>query len=46
MWSSYFGAILLSATVFASDVIDLSDTDFDVKIQDEDIMLIEFFAPW
>lgn len=46
MWSSYFGAILLSATVFASDVIELSDKDFDAKIKDEDIMLIEFFAPW
>jgi len=31
---------------FASDVMDLSDSDFESKVKDQDIMLIEFFAPW
>lgn len=30
----------------ASDVIDLTDADFESKTKDHDMMLIEFFAPW
>ncbi|KAL9986344.1 hypothetical protein ACROYT_G000482 [Oculina patagonica] len=32
--------------VLCSDVIELGDSDFDAKVKGEEIMLIEFFAPW
>lgn len=47
MW--HFVVILsLFATSFtwASDVIDLSDSDFESRVSASDVMLIEFFAPW
>ena len=30
----------------SSDVIELSDDDFKSRTQEEDLMLVEFFAPW
>ena len=30
----------------SSDVIELSDDDFKSRTQGEDLMLVEFFAPW
>lgn len=40
--------LLLSLVVvaFASDVMDLSDSDFASSIANKDIVLVEFFAPW
>lgn len=46
MISLFFTALLLCTSVFASDVIDLGDSNFDVEVSDKDIMLVEFFAPW
>lgn len=31
---------------FASDVIELKDSDFESQVNNKDIMLVEFFAPW
>lgn len=36
----------LAATAYTSDVLDLGDSDFDSNINDKDIVLVEFFAPW
>ena len=30
----------------ASDVVDFTDDDFDSKIGDHPMILVEFFAPW
>ncbi|XP_072290868.1 protein disulfide-isomerase A3 [Eucyclogobius newberryi] len=30
----------------ASDVLDLTDDDFESRIGDRDLVLVEFFAPW
>ena len=46
MWRFCISVIFFSVAVFASDVIELTDADFDDKVKDQDIMLIEFFAPW
>jgi protein disulfide-isomerase A1 len=29
-----------------SDVLDLTDKTFDQEVLDQDLMLVEFFAPW
>ncbi|WVN89193.1 protein disulfide-isomerase domain [Cryptococcus depauperatus CBS 7841] len=39
-------AIPQLASVLASDVLDLTETTFEKEIQDEDLALVEFFAPW
>lgn len=36
----------LLGLALASDVLDLKDADFDAKIKQHDIALVEFFAPW
>lgn len=36
----------LSGFTWASDVIDYTDDDFDSKIGDHGLCLVEFFAPW
>lgn len=44
-----FSTILISlfaSAVLCSDVIELSDSDFTDRVKDEEIMLVEFFAPW
>lgn len=38
--------VFATGVTFASDVIDLKDTNFKNKVADHDIMLVEFFAPW
>lgn len=35
-----------AAAARASDVLDLTDDDFDSKIGHHDLILVEFFAPW
>lgn len=30
----------------ASDVLDYTDDDFESKIGDHELILVEFFAPW
>ncbi len=32
--------------VLASDVLDLTATNFDSTVKPESLMLVEFFAPW
>lgn len=36
----------LAAVAFASDVIELTDSNFDEKINSEEVILVEFYAPW
>ncbi|XP_075063951.1 protein disulfide-isomerase A3 [Mixophyes fleayi] len=43
------GLLLLAAaasTTWASDVLDLTDDDFDSVVPQHEMMLIEFYAPW
>ena len=39
-------AFVLVGTVLASDVLEYKDSDFDYKIQEHSIALVEFYAPW
>ena len=34
------------AAVFADDVVELGDSDFDSKLADMDTALVMFYAPW
>ena len=36
----------LISLALASDVLEFTDDDFDSKIGDHDMILVEFFAPW
>jgi hypothetical protein len=36
----------LTALSVASDVLELTDSDFATKIAQHDLILVEFFAPW
>ncbi|XP_041464470.1 protein disulfide-isomerase A3-like [Lytechinus variegatus] len=38
--------LLLFGVAYGSDVIELSDSDFDDHVQDAELILVEFFAPW
>lgn len=38
--------VFATGVTFASDVLDLKDSNFQKKIDDHDIILVEFFAPW
>lgn len=42
----YLFVAALAGAAWASDVLDLTDDDFESKIGDHDLMLVEFFAPW
>ncbi len=35
-----------AAAARASDVLEYTDDDFDSKIGDHGLILVEFFAPW
>ena len=37
---------LFASVVFCSDVIELGDSNFNDGVKGEEIMLVEFFAPW
>lgn len=39
-------AALAGFTQAASDVLEFTDNDFESKIGDHEIILVEFFAPW
>uniref|UniRef100_A0AAY4AZC4 Protein disulfide-isomerase n=1 Tax=Denticeps clupeoides TaxID=299321 RepID=A0AAY4AZC4_9TELE len=39
-------AVLHNDDHFASDVLEFTDDDFDSRIGDHDLILVEFFAPW
>lgn len=41
-----FVAFVAIGSAMASDVLDLTDSDFEYKIKDHPIALVEFFAPW
>eukprot|EP00045_Choanoeca_perplexa_P005880 m.49191 g.49191 ORF g.49191 m.49191 type:complete len:475 (+) comp13348_c0_seq1:76-1500(+) len=36
----------LVAGAFCADVVTLTESNFDAKLKNEDIALVEFFAPW
>lgn len=38
--------VAILGAVFCSDVLEFTDNDFQSKVADEDIILVEFFAPW
>ncbi|CAF2759659.1 unnamed protein product [Rotaria sp. Silwood2] len=48
MQTVLFISLLVGLTTFvtASDVLVFTDSDFETKIQQHDMMLVEFYAPW
>ncbi|CEL59489.1 prolyl 4-hydroxylase, beta polypeptide [Rhizoctonia solani AG-1 IB] len=46
--STIFGSVLVLGATFvaASDVLDLNDSSFKTTVDDEKLILVEFFAPW
>ena len=48
-WASLSAAFVLALGVLAedaSDVLNLVASDFEAKVKDEPLILVEFFAPW
>lgn len=45
-FSLLFAFFACVAFVFASDVLDLTQDDFDETLEKNDVILVEFFAPW
>lgn len=39
-------AAFLAVAAQASDVLEFTDDDFDSRIGDHELILVEFFAPW
>ncbi|XP_048828791.1 protein disulfide-isomerase A3-like [Brienomyrus brachyistius] len=39
-------SVVLLGAVQASDVLEFTDNDFESKISDHELILVEFFAPW
>lgn len=39
-------ALAFVQAVLASDVIDLTNANFDSVVNPESLILVEFFAPW
>lgn len=40
-------AVLAFVTAtLASDVLELTDSDFSTKVAEHELILVEFFAPW
>jgi thiol-disulfide isomerase/thioredoxin len=48
MHSIIFLTIFIGLSTFttASDVLVLTDSDFESKVKEYDILLAEFYAPW
>jgi thiol-disulfide isomerase/thioredoxin len=48
MHSVLFIALFIGFTTYASasDVLVLTDSDFETKVQQYDVLLAEFYAPW
>merc|ERR1712033_149934 len=46
MKSLFVVAALFAYIVSASDVLDLTESNFDTEVQRHEIVLIEFYAPW
>lgn len=46
MNASLFLLALIAAAVAASDVLDLTESNFDSSLKNVDLALVEFFAPW
>ncbi|CAE7137270.1 unnamed protein product [Rhizoctonia solani] len=46
--STIFGSVLVLGATFvsASDVLDLTDSNFKTTVDGEELILVEFFAPW
>lgn len=36
----------LTQSVLADNVIELNQDNFEEKVMDQDLMLVEFYAPW
>ncbi|EMD40736.1 hypothetical protein CERSUDRAFT_111314 [Gelatoporia subvermispora B] len=45
-WLSAIALVTLTAADGASDVVDLTGTNFDSIVNPESLILVEFFAPW
>lgn len=43
---SAFVFVTLFAFSFASDVLDLSDDDFNTRVAETETTLVMFYAPW
>ena len=41
-----FGSLLALGGVFGSNVLDLSDSNFQSTIDQHDTLMVEFYAPW
>jgi len=39
------GILMLASLAFASDVVEFTDSNFD-QVNDYDVILVEFYAPW
>jgi thiol-disulfide isomerase/thioredoxin len=48
MYSILYLTVLIGLLTFstASDVLVLTDSDFESKVKEYDILLAEFYAPW
>jgi thiol-disulfide isomerase/thioredoxin len=48
MYSIVYLTVLIGLLTFstASDVLVLTDSDFESKVKEYDILLAEFYAPW
>jgi thiol-disulfide isomerase/thioredoxin len=48
MHSVLFVALFIGLTAFATadDVLVFTDSDFETKVKQHDILLAEFYAPW
>ncbi|PAA86459.1 hypothetical protein BOX15_Mlig005470g3 [Macrostomum lignano] len=43
---SFLVFVALASTTLASDVLEFTDANFDSRIKDLEIALVEFYAPW
>lgn len=46
IFKSVFVFVTLFAFTFASDVLELSDDDFNTRVAETETTLVMFFAPW
>lgn len=46
LFKSVFVFVTLFAFTLASDVLDLSDDDFNTRVAEADTTLVMFYAPW
>lgn len=44
--SVLFVMVYTAGMTWASDVIELKDSNFQSKVDPHDVILVEFYAPW